>query len=177
MDSITLRTTIKRGLKRFLIIRGSLLALIGITLLVYSGAFISPQTLTNWGIALWLVSFFFIAWGLIPYKRITKLESNPNTLTVTNDGNLHYLRHGHDLLTFPLKSITKIKYVEEKGLYGIAVDLDPEDEPHIPNPPLSVIMQMFLIPMKKRHKFDRFFPYFSERTARELNELIIEAKA
>ncbi len=176
MDSITLRTSIKGDLKRFLILRGSLLALIGIALLVYSGAFISLQTLANWGIAIWFISFILIALGLIPYRRITRLEENPNTLTITDDGNLHYLRHGHDVLTFPLKSISKVSYVEEKGLYGIAVDLDPKEKPNIPNPPISVVMQMFLIPMKRRHKFDRFFPYFSKRSAYELNELISEEK-
>ncbi len=172
MDSITIRTSIRPGLKRFLLIRGTLLALIGVALLIYSGVFISVETLTNWGAAIVLVSFLLMAWGLVPYKRITKMEENPNKLVITEDEHLHYHRHGKDILTFPLKAIKDVKFIGEKSLYGIALELEPDWKEKVPDPALSVVMQMFLYSMKKRHQFDRFFPYFSERGAEEVKELV-----
>lgn len=172
MDSITIRTSIKPKLKRFLLIRGSLLALIGVGLLLYSGIFITVDTLSNWGAAIWFISFLFIAWGLVPYRRITKIEENPNQIVVTEDEMIHYHRHGKDILSFPLAAIEEIHFVRDMGLYGIALTLKEETQSQVPNPAISVVGQMFLWTMRRRHKFDRFFPFFSERGTKQLQELL-----
>jgi len=167
-DSITIRTSIKPELKRFLLIRGSLLALIGVGLLLYSGVSIEVETLSHWGLAIFLTSILLIAWGLVPYRQITKMEENPNKIVITDDEMLHYHRHGKDVLTFPLSAIKEAHYIEDMGVYGITLTVKEK----VPNPAISVIMQKFLFALKRRHKFDRFFPFFSERGTKQLKELL-----
>jgi len=176
MDSITIRTTVTPQLKKSLLIRGSILALIGAGLLLYSGVFVTVQTLTKWGSAIFLISFLLIAWGLVPYRRLIKIEENPNQIVVTEDQMLHYHRQGKDILSFPLAAIEKVHFIEDVGLYGIALTLKAETQDQVSDPAISVITQMFLTKMKRRHKFDRFFPFFSKRGAKELKD-IIESQA
>lgn len=159
MDAITIRTSVKHGLKRFLMIRGAILALIGVALLLYSGVFVPVDTLANWGLPIFLTSIFFICWGMIPYKRVVKLETSPNAITVTDKGELHYIRHGKDIATYRISDIEKVEYVEQKGVYGIGIEFRKE----MPKKAISVIGQMF------RSKYDLFLPYFSERGYEELS--------
>lgn len=172
MDTITLRTSIRPQLKRLLLFRGTILGLLGMGALLYGGIFVPVEALTSWGGALVLVSFILIGWGLIPYRRITKMEESPNRLVITEDEMMHYHRHGKDILKFPLKALKDVRFIDDGSLYGIALDLKPEWEEKVPNPAVSVVMQMFLWSLKKKHHFDRFFPYFSKRAAEELKEMV-----
>lgn len=171
-DQITIRTSIKSGLKRSLLIRGTVLAAIGMALLLYAGITISLPVLSQWGAAIWLISIFLIALGMIPYRRVVKIENNPNQIMITDDGLVHYHRHGRDVFTLPLDAIEEVRFLEDMGLYGIAVTLKESEREKIPYPAISVVMQMFQWSLKRNHSFDRFFPFFSERGARKLQELI-----
>lgn len=169
-DSVTIYTSIKPQLKRFVLLRGTLIALAGVALIVYAGAFLGPSTLNNWGLAIFLSGAFFIALGLIPYKRVARIEEAPNKIIVTDRRQLHYYRHGKDVWTLPLEAIEQVVEIDEPGFYGIGLKLSSEYTGALPK--LSIIGEIYARGIRSRHRVDVIFPYFSRHSYRELEETV-----
>lgn len=120
---------------------GSILAILGAALLLYSGIALPVETLKKWGALLFLISLGLIAAGLIPYRRLQKLELNPDQLVILEKG-LIYKRAGVQEWQLPFDSIQSIDYVDNPWRYGILL--------HIEN------------------RWDIFLPYFTKRSYEEL---------
>jgi hypothetical protein len=126
MDTLTLRTSVRPELKRTLLIRGMILAVIGLALLMVGGIFLPPETLKQWGFPLFLVSILCIGGGLIPYKRVVKLESAPDSIVISDRGEIHYKGK-----TYRMDAVEKVEFYENRG-YGIKMTLKTSETVFLP---------------------------------------------
>lgn len=126
--------------------QGTLIAGIGVLMLVSASIFSTPQFLSKWGIYIFIIAAFLMALGLIPYRHLQRLEENPNKITLSENGLLHYYKGKSLSFSIPLKDIQSISWMENPYLYGIKL--------HI-----------------KHDKF-KFLPFFSKRSYNELNEAL-----
>ncbi len=142
-DFIKLRTSIKPDLMRKALFRGSLLGGSGAIILFLSGTFLRVQILSIWGLPLFFLSLGLITLGMLPYRRLTRLEKNPDGIIVSSDDLFIYRRKGKVILTTPLSMIISCEYVDDESLYGIKI---------------------------KANGIEYFLPYFSERASKSLIE-------
>ena len=155
MDRITFHSTVTHAIKKRALFRGTFIAAIGIGAIAFGGVFLSPKQLDVWGLPLILFGILFIAWGLIPYRRLCRLETTPNRIEMSEEA-LTFFQGKVALTRIPLISIEKLEYVEKPSLYGIKV--------HLKDPlPEKVILY-------SKHA-SLFLPYFSRRTFVQLQLL------
>lgn len=112
-------TTVTDTVKRGALFRGTSIAAIGILIIAFSGAFLSPKQLDVWGLPILLSGIFLIARGLIPYRKLCRLETAPNKITLSEEGLT--LFEGKKVHRVPLSEIERLEYTEKKGLYGICL--------------------------------------------------------
>lgn len=163
MNKVVFRSSIDKNLMRKALIRGTFLASIGVLLLFFSGVFLPVRILQCYGIFLFGLSMLFIAFGLLPYRKLQRLETKPDELWVTNSS-IHYIKRGNERLVIPLKAVFKISWVSRGYLYGIGIDLKEHS--------LLSIPRSFIKYSQKKSGFDLFFPFFTERTFLELKDYI-----
>lgn len=140
------RSTITPELKRKTLFRGTAVSLIGISALFYAYFYVSENTLEKWGWAFYLWGLLLIVWGMLPYRRLLKIEDLPFELWSTGTGELELLNFGKNNRPFWKIFANKISSFSFKGdstYYGIEI-----------------------------HAGDKkyFCPYFSRRTCEELKE-------
>ena len=170
-DSLKLRSKIKSDLVRTALFRGSSLAITGALLIVYAGFALPVSVLSLWGFLWYGVGMTLIAVGLIPYKRLTSLQIQPDELVV--EANLiRYRSKNTPLFALNLNSIAEIGYIDDPKGYGIGVSLKrpPPEKIRV----LSHRIDMNKIQKDAREKqgYDLFFPYFNERTYKDLIEVL-----
>ncbi|MBA3236886.1 MAG: hypothetical protein H0T62_00860 [Parachlamydiaceae bacterium] len=166
---LKLTTSINPELKSRILYNGTFFALIGVLVLIGGGIFLPPKTLGSWGLPLFAASFGSMAWGMIPYRRLCMLEKKPNLICITDEETFQFHSKGKHILSLPTSLIGFITF--RKGLqnYGIELKLKRPTEQKI-----TVFgNRSILKPLKKGacpQTFDLFFPYFSERAFKKLNE-------
>ncbi len=144
---MTLFSTIKKEQLTKRLLYGSLIAAIGALLLVFGGAMLPPASLALWGFPLFLVAIGFITCGMLPYRRLKRLESDPYVIKIEGNS-LSLLRGGKTLFHVNIPEILEVLYVEEGSRYGMELVL--KGSPH-----------------KKV-----FIPYFSSASCRQITDLI-----
>lgn len=168
-DTITLRSTIHPDLKRSMLFKGSAIAIIGFLPLLYAGIMVPAEHLQFWGFPLFLLSFAMIAAGLIPYRKICKLEEQPNEIILSQDS-LQYYENKKLLFTIPLSNIDSIQNIEEGKRYGIGMQLKNSENKIILHQPIEIAK--IRKKMQKTYGVDLFFPYFSHRSYQELDSCL-----
>jgi hypothetical protein len=165
-DELKLRSSIHTPLMKSVLMKGSLLAAIGVSLLTYGGIFMPVEELNFWGFPLFLVGGGLITAGLLPYRRLRSLERKPDELLYNNES-LQFVAKGARCLTIPLSSIARTAYMERGLNYGIGV--------WFKNPlPAQIVVHNNKFSLKrlqgthKTYECDLFFPYFSERSYNQL---------
>lgn len=165
---LKLTSSISPELKNRVLFKGTFLALLGVILLIGGGIFLSPTTLGYWGLPLFGASFGLMAWGMIPYRRLCALERKPQLICLTDDDNLQYFSKGKHILTLPTSIIEVISFRTSLSGYGIELKFK--------KPTLEKITvyggPSALSPLKAGADLqtcDLFFPYFSERAFKRLN--------
>lgn len=116
---------------------GTPAALLGAVLLLYESI-----VRIDWGFPLFLLAFCLMAIGLLPYRRLKKLDAFPSQIVITEE-RLIYFQQGKVRVEIPLNAIRKLKEYESYFSYGITVST-------------------------QEKKF--YFPFFSARTCKELKE-------
>lgn len=144
-DLLKLRSSIKPDLMKKALFRGSFLGGMGVIILFFSGAFLPVHILSIWGIPLFFLSMGFITFGMLPYRKLTRLEKVPDELILSSKDLLVYRRKGKVIFTTPLSSIRTCSYKDDESVYGITITLSESGKEY-------------------------FFPYFSERAAKSLTE-------
>lgn len=149
-EFLTIYSCIYPQLMRQTLVKGLCLAIIGIAIFLYAGVVMPITLLKSWGLPLFLIGIGLITWGLLPYRRLTRLEKKPDQITLIGMEFLEFYSRGQKKMSVPLQDILKTDYVSSPSNYGIAIWL--KHNP-IPNPAP-----------------DFFFRYFSERGYRELHD-------
>lgn len=169
-ETIKLRSSIKPSLKRIAVIRGTLLAAIGMGILLYGTLFMSVTDLTQWGWLMFLVAGVLTAAGLIPYRKLTKLEREPYEIAVIQDLSLTFSSNQHQLFTIPITAIQRFDHQDKDELYGIRIWLQhpPKEKVIIQDPYFDI--KAFENRSRKLWECDLFLPYFTERSYKSLQD-------
>ena len=167
-DHSTLRTSIPSQLLKRTLMIGFSLALIGILGLLYGGIYAHLAELQFWGFTLFILSIGLITMGMLPYRRLTRLQLKPNELCMVAPDQLEYYSKGRKLLTIPLQSIDHFGYVNRYLVYGVTVWLKPD-----PKDPVLVHQGRSEVDVlrykgQKLAGADLFFSYFNQRSFQEL---------
>jgi hypothetical protein len=160
---ITIYTSVKPELLRKKLLIGTFLAGTGVILLAICGAYLSPDEMQVWGLPILAIGLGLIAWGMIPFRRLSYLEANPNQLTLTDGEYLQYNCRGVQQFTIPMRTIEKTDFIDSKGNYGIAIWLkSPAPEPVVVhNRRLNMTEEQKH--NRKNYGCDLFLPYFTRR--------------
>lgn len=167
-ETLKVRSSIKPILLQNAVMRGTILGILGLCLLLVGGILLPPSLLRYWGLPLLLLGGGLIAWGLIPYRRLRRLELRPNELVAVEDRLLTYFSNGKPVLSIPLVSIREISHLDSESDYGIKVMLEsplPEKVViHDPEFDIDLFQQKSLVD----YNCDLFFPYFSKNALEAL---------
>lgn len=173
MDSVTLRSCILPALMRKTLLRGTFLGVLGGAVLI-AGAFISPESMSPWGAALYVFSLVLITVGLLPYKRLKRLEGRPDRLTIDTGQELHFFTQDKSVLSVPLCSIDHMAYLDQGNHYGIRIFLkDPLPKKLVVHDPGFSLVH-FRARSLSVHSCDLFLAYFSKRTFSVLQDYLNE---
>lgn len=170
MDSsdFTLHSVISSRLMKRTLFKGIWFALVGIIGLLIAGIFLPVSTLQELGFFIFLFSIGLIAFGMLPYKRLSRLQLNPNRIIFNHLGYLEYYSEGNKQLTIPIESILKIAY-EDRVIYGISVWIKhPCLNPVIVHKEFKGLNRMRL-EGRALSGADFFIPYFNERAFKEVS--------
>lgn len=164
----TLRTTISPQLLRHTLLKGFGLALIGILGLLYGSIYANLLTLQMWGFTLFIICLGLITMGLLPYRRLSRLQLKPNKLCLVEPDHLAFYARERLLLIIPMESIARLEYLSDPSKYGIALWLRPIP----PSPVILKGLQEDIKYLKEQGKeragADLFFLYFNQRSFEEL---------
>lgn len=121
METLTLRTTVTSSMLKKTLMRGCIPAFVGILLIAIGGATLPPESLQFWGLPLLAIGLGLITYGLLPYRKLSRLQLNPDQIKVFDQDHLLYIKKGTPLLSIPCEAISNIDYLEEKDRYGIVL--------------------------------------------------------
>lgn len=137
--------------------------------LAYAFLFFSVDRLTVWGVWLFLFCGACLGLGLLPYRRLCRLEENPHAL-IMDEKAIAYLERGVVVFIIPLKSIQRISYFESTNRYGILFWLT-----HASEPEASIFLQkrydqlIYNTPFSSIKETNHIFiAYFTQRGYNEL---------
>ncbi len=162
-DSITVFSTVKLPVLRKFLLLGTLSAGTGVIILTLAGMYIPPDYMVYWGTPILLVAGTLIAKGLIPYRKLSRMETKPDELLLVQDEYIQYMQNGNQIYTIPLKMIEKLDYIEKGDNYGIGVYLKKAGDEKIIVHDRKFPMEQYQNQSRTKYGCDLFIPYFSRR--------------
>ena len=170
-EILVIRSSISSSLLKKTLLRGGAIAFLGVIILLIGGVSLSLNFLNHWGWLLFIISLALITRGMLPYRHLSRLESNPDKLIFYESNCIAYCKMEKIICAIPIQFIEKINYFSDSEHYGIAFWLKRSSDEMNPN----IIDSKYPIEMKKIKKqrkeygdADLFIPYFNERGYREL---------
>ncbi len=168
----TFRSAVKPELIRSTLSRRGWVAVLGASLIVLTGTVLPFDWIKLWGLPLFLIGLVLVAFGILPYRKLSRLQLHPHRLEY--DGEFfHFLKQGKPLFKIPEISVDHITFLEKELLYGVAVYLKK------PAPEKVVVLdkrfdiEAFVEDSKRRFDgCDLFLPYFSKKTVQDLKALL-----
>ncbi len=171
MEEITIHTIIDPDLMRRTLIRGSVAAGLGIVIILITAIEMPLTQLGFWGIPILIVGLGLIALGLVPYKILSKRQTSPDALTITEE-NLLYAKEGKATLTIPYSSISRVWHYERAPLYGVLITMrhHPAEKIHVHDHNYDIRREHQR--SQKRFHADLFFPFFDETRFNEIRRAL-----
>lgn len=160
------RSSIKPSVLRQTLLKGYFLAGAGILLLILPAIFMRVKTLTFFGPFSVFLSFLLITIGLLPTRRLKKLEIFPHEISFLSDAELLFSLKRKPSFILSLNEIENLTYKDFESLYGIAFFLTKDAVIKLVDPRFD--MTRFQINSKKRYGCDLFLPYFSKTSFESL---------
>jgi hypothetical protein len=162
-DTIKLFSTIKPTLLRATLFRGTIFASLGVLLLIIVTTYFSVEVMMSWGVLFLFVGGGLMVYGLIPYRRLNKMEDDPSELILIDDEYLQLMTFGKQQYTIPLKMIQKTEYIDKGNDYGIAIWFvqDTDHKVIVHNQRMNMAHHLKIC--KKQYGCDLFIPYFGRR--------------
>lgn len=169
-ESFIIRSTISSQLMKSTLLKGFCLAFIGILGLLFGGIFLSVSNLKLWGWILFLLCLGLITLGLLPYRRLSRLQLKPSEFVLVDSDYFVFYSKGKKIMTIPLQAVARLSYIEQPKLYGIALWL--KHSPHFPIIIHQDHQETDTLREKGQQigKADLFFPYFNQRAYEELRD-------
>jgi hypothetical protein len=167
-DRLKFRSSINKKLKRWILFKGTLIALLGILFLIWSAIYLTTSKLSTWGPIIIFTGLGLIIYGLLPYRKLTYLEMHPNEIIVDRDLSIHVKLKGKLVFSIPHGRLKSLSYFERKNEYGIAIHLQPYDLEKIVIYDLGFNLLIFQKDSLRHYDCDLFLPYFSKKTYQRL---------
>lgn len=167
-EFLVIRSSISSTLLKKTLLQGFAIAFIGSCILLFAGSYLPVELLHKWGWVLFLIALGLITLGLLPYRRLSRLQMRPHELILLDSNHIAFSYKGKKLLTIPLQSIAKMNYISQPKMYGIALWLK-----SVPSKPILIHQtpkEVENIRKLSQHmgNADLFFPYFNQRAYKEL---------
>lgn len=147
--------------------RGTLIAGVGGGLFLGGGLYLTPETLSVWGLPLFVVAMGLMAFGLIPYRRLCRLEVNPYEAVPSDEGITFYAQK-KKRFTIPRASIERMAFCEKGRAYGIGVWLKQPLPEKVVVHEKGPVLHSYRKWARKRFGCDLFLPYFTKRGLAQL---------
>ncbi len=157
-------SSIKPKLMKKTLMRGTLLGSAGVLVILGGGTMLPIAQLEFWGLPILLAGLLLIAVGLVPQRKLAKLEINPHEIHFDGERVL-FLQNADTVFDLPFSGIEKIDYLENKQLYGWGLRLKKPIENTLTKKGATFITQHF-------EGYDLFLPYFTKRSLAELHSQI-----
>ena len=158
-------SSISSEIKKLKLKKGLLFSLPAIILLITFGTFASLDLVVQYGRIIFFVSITLIAIGMIPYRRITRLESTPHILSIEDD-TLDFKYLGKFSVLIPLREIKSISFFRKKQFFGLALTLHSLKNVQSKN----FAMRQYQKKCRRQLSCDLFLPYFPEKIKSSLVE-------
>jgi hypothetical protein len=169
---LTLKSSIKPSLKKSVLIRGTILGALGLSIWLFGGIFLSISTLTLWGWPILICGGLLITWGLLPYRKLIRLENCPNEIVITELEELLFSQQGRPLLMVYLENIEELAFLDDDNRYGIGLWVKKPVLENIITLTPSLDLIFYQEDCQKKYFCDVFLPNFSKRSFTELEEII-----
>lgn len=169
-EGIKIYSSISTEYYRKKMLQGTAIALSGVLMIVYFGSFVQPENLHYIGLPILFLGGFLIALGLIPLRRLSRLDRNPDEVALTSKY-FHYLQRGNPILTIPIREIELIRYEESSAHYGITISLKQKNGSGVLVHAKRFNLQHFIERSRKKTGADLFFPFFARRSFSRLGFL------
>ncbi len=166
-DTLTIRGMISAKLMWRVLLRGSVLAMTGAAIIIYTGTQLSRSAVDYWGGPAFLLGMGLITIGLIPYRKLVKRSVKPAELLL-DDESFTYIDDGKRCFSVLFRTIDRLEYVDG----GIACWLQQPLEEKILVHNQFFPMKRFVRSSRFRHQCDLFFEHFPKDSFEELKEVI-----
>jgi hypothetical protein len=167
---LKLRSSIRSSLMRFVLFRGTLIAALGGTLLLYGAIALPENTLRLWGLPILLIAGGLMTIGMLPYRKLTQLEKNPYEIIAPDEKSIHFAKNGKALFIIPVESVERTAFLDRGDMYGIRIWLKrPIPQKMIVQDP-KFNMEKFQKDSLKKFNCDLFLPYFSAHSYASLKD-------
>lgn len=122
------------------------------------------------GIPIFITGLALIAIGLLPYRRLLRLQLKPHE--IHDEGEyLIFLQQGKPLFKICKKNIQKIAFLKKENIYGLGVWLKRPLEEKIKVLQPNFDFAAFMADSVQRFEgCDLFLPYFTERSCEEIKD-------
>jgi len=140
-----------------LLIKGTLIGSVAALVMVTVGSY-SPSILNIIGFPILIMSLLTIAYGLVPYRKISNLELNPHQI-ILGESDISFSYKGKMAFKIPRGKINSLEYVDKKRGYGIAFSARD----------IEIVDPKFSLERFKAHNQKQFgkaliFPYFTRKS-------------
>ncbi len=167
-NGLILRSVIHSSVLENSLLKGSAIALIGVFLIFISYYHLLPLSEAWANLFLW-AGFLLIAAGLIPYKKLSRLQINPDILYVDDD-EAHLIRAKVTRLSIPIEQIVDVAYMDTHGVNGLLLQLEKGHNISIPKDIVKATQKLASKDPTKTYSNAILLPHFPERSAIELRE-------
>lgn len=151
---------------------GTGIAALGLLPICAAFLYLPPEKLSSWGLIAFCLGIGLIGIGMLPYRRLCRLERHPHKLTLKGEESLIYSIGDKHVLCIPLSLISRLRYCENGRNYGIGLDLKPNGPGCASLRGCSLEAARHLKSGSKQWGCTFFFPFFTRRAADTLNKHI-----
>lgn len=147
-------TTLKKSL-----FQGTSISALGALLFIVPTLFLSIPYLSRWGLYLFTISFFLIAIGMLPYKRLLKLQITPHVIEFLPEGIALWWKQ-KKICFISFSHLASIVYQADKKIPGIQLHITGIDHYYCH----KKIVDRWQQKMQKKYRCDFFIPYISQKS-------------
>ncbi len=170
-QQLILRSVIRSSILEQHLLQGSCIAFVGVAVLFFTYYDLLP-IIDGWASIFMWIGFGLIAIGLIPYKKLTRLEVNPYLVYVDSQ-ELSLIFRQKCLMKLPLHLIRDVSHFETNKLFGMAISFENKDIYSVPVPRViekatKKAMALQSQPSCPNHK-TIVIPYLTETSTREFS--------
>lgn len=171
-DEYKIRSSVQPQLVQNILLRGTLLGALGAFLLIFCSIFIPEELLAKVGLPLFFISFGIITLGLLPYRKLKKLELRPHEIVIHSGKEFIFAWQGAPCFTIPFDCVECIKSISSGSYYGIAIKIRRLSKEKITVLNGSFDLNSYVDKCRKKYSCDIFLPYFTQSSFQAFEEFI-----